>query len=149
MKQTTVNEIFIKYKHRKILGDQISHSAAAYSVVKKIYKQSGSNIQLKEYFFVVMLNRANKVIGYHKLSEGGIAGTVADLRLAFAAAIKCLACAIILVHNHPSGNLKPSKADIILTRKFRKAGDLLDIQVLDHLILTSNSYTSLSEEGHL
>lgn len=146
---TTVNEITIKYKHRKILGDKITSSKDAHLVARKIYKQSDSNISLKEYFFIILLNRANKVIGYHKLSEGGITGTVADVRLTFAAALKSLSSGMILIHNHPSGNLKPSKADLRLTSQFKGAGEIMDIPILDHLILTEERCYSMADEGIL
>ena len=121
----------------------------AYSKAHWMYSESHSIVELKEYFFVMYLNQGNEIIGYLKLSEGGIAGTVADTRLAFATGLKCLATGIILVHNHPSGNLKPSKTDCSLTKQFKEAGKLLDIQVLDHLILTQKDYYSFADDGLL
>jgi DNA repair protein RadC len=116
-------------------------------LIKEIYSNTQSEIELKEYFFMILLNRANKVIGYYKLSEGGISGTVVDLRLAFGTALKGLASGIIITHNHPSGNLSPSEEDKRLTKKFVEAGKLLDIAVLDHLIVTNNGYYSFADEG--
>ena len=95
----------------------------------------------------MLLNRANRVLGIVNISQGGMAGTIADPKVIFAAAIKSAASQIILIHNHPSGNLKPSQADISLTRKLKTGGELLDIAVLDHIILTKDSYVSLAEEG--
>lgn len=104
-------------------------------------------MDLKEYFFILLLNRGNKVIGYHKLSEGGMSGTVADIRLAFATALKCAANAIILCHNHPSGTLDHSAQDRMLTDKFVEAGKLLELTVLDHVILTSEGFYSFADAG--
>ncbi len=102
-----------------------------------------------EEFWIVILNRANKVLKKIKISSGGVSGTVADTRVIFKSAIDELASAIILVHNHPSGNLKPSQADISLTKKLKSAGEVLDIPILDHLIIAENSYFSFADEGLL
>jgi DNA repair protein RadC len=101
----------------------------------------------REEFWVVMLNRANEVIRTEKISEGGVAGTIADPKLIFKTALDHLASAIILVHNHPSGNLKPSQADVELTKKLKQAGNFLEIAVLDHVIFTDNGYYSFVDEG--
>lgn len=100
-----------------------------------------------EQFKVVLLSRANKVLGIIQISSGGIAGTVADPKLIFASALKACASSIILAHNHPSGNLGPSQADIQLTRKIKAGGELLDISVLDHVILSSEGYFPFADEG--
>lgn len=102
-----------------------------------------------EQFWVILLNRSNIVLKKIPISIGGVAGTVADPKLIFKTALENLASAIILVHNHPSGNVKPSDADIVLTRKIRDAGKLLDIPVLDHVIFTDLNYYSFSDEGRL
>ena len=102
-----------------------------------------------EEFWIILMNRANKVIKKIRISSGGISGTVADLRVIFKAAIDNLASAIILAHNHPSGNLKPSQADINLTKKIKNSGNILDIPVLDHIIIAENSYFSFADEGLL
>jgi DNA repair protein RadC len=100
-----------------------------------------------EEFWVLLLNRANLIIGRERISAGGISGTVVDPKLVFRKALEHSACAIILSHNHPSGNLTPSKADIDLTRKLRSAGESLDISVLDHLIIAEKGYYSFADEG--
>jgi len=100
-----------------------------------------------EQFYTILLNRANKVIDVIKVSQGGVSGTVADAKLIFRSAVEKLASGIILAHNHPSGNLKPSQADIALTRKIKEAGAMLDISVLDHIIIASNDYFSFSDQG--
>ena len=106
-----------------------------------------TKMELAEQFKVMLLNRAHKVLGVFELSSGGISGTVADPKLIFAAALKGVASGLILPHNHPSGNLQPSQSDIDLTRKVKEAGRLLEIQVLDHVILTTEGYYSFSDEG--
>ena len=93
------------------------------------------------------LNRASKVIVSYQLSKGGITGTIADVRLILSVALKTLATGLILAHNHPSGNLKPSEADIQLTQKVKDAAKLMDIEVLDHMILSSNGYFSFTDDG--
>ncbi len=90
--------------------------------------------------FLPQLNRANQVIGLLDLSTGSTTGTIADPRLIFCAALKGNACGIIVAHNHPSGNLSASQADIALTNKLKEAGKFLEIQLLDHIIITADSY---------
>lgn len=102
---------------------------------------------LHEEFHIILLNRANKVIGLKQISKGGISGTVADGKVIFKKALELQASAIILSHNHPSGQLKPSQADLQLTKKINEFGKMIDIQILDHLILTDNNYLSFADEG--
>jgi DNA repair protein RadC len=106
-------------------------------------------IDWKEEFIVIALNRANKAIGFYKISSGGITGTVADPRVIFQFALLCNASTIILSHNHPSGNKKPSEGDREITHKVAEVGRLLDIKVLDHIIVTSEGYYSFSENDLL
>jgi len=100
-----------------------------------------------EEFWVLFLNRANMIIGKQQISFGGMAGTVADPKIIFKAALDNKASSIILCHNHPSGNLKPSEADMRLTKNLAEAGKVLEISVLDHLIVTQNSFYSFADEG--
>ncbi len=102
-----------------------------------------------EEFWILFLNRSNKVISRMKLSQGGISGTVTDVRVVMKKAIESLASGIIVCHNHPSGNLNPSEADTRITRKITEAGELLDIQLLDHLIISENDYYSFADNGAL
>jgi len=104
---------------------------------------------LHEEFWVLFLNRANIVVAAECVSSGGIAGTVADSKIIFKKAITYLASGIIAAHNHPSGNLKPSQADIQLTNKLSETGKLLEIPLLDHLIVTNAGYYSFADEGIL
>lgn len=112
-------------------------------------KWNTGHIGFIEEFKILLLNRSHNVLGIVPISQGGIAGTVADPKLIFAAALKASASAVIAAHNHPSGNLKPSQADIQLTRKLCEAGKLLDLPILDHLILTQSEYFSFADEGLL
>ncbi len=102
-----------------------------------------------EEFWIICLNRSNRFISKHKISSGGVAGTVADMKMIFNIAIKELASGIILCHNHPSGNLNPSELDIRLTKKAVEAGKLLEVIVLDHVIIGRNSYYSLLDNNQL
>lgn len=102
-----------------------------------------------EEFWIVLLNRANRVLKKHQISQGGVAGTVADPKIIFKVALEELASGVILAHNHPSGNLTASQADIDLTKKLKEAGKLLEIQVLDHLIVAGQKYFSFADEGVL
>lgn len=102
-----------------------------------------------EEFWVMFLNRANKILSAQKLSQGGITGTVADIRLILKNALDNFATGIILCHNHPSGNLNPSNEDKELTQKVKQTAKLLDITVLDHIIVSETSYFSFADEGIL
>ncbi|KRD07552.1 hypothetical protein ASE21_18895 [Flavobacterium sp. Root901] len=100
-----------------------------------------------EEFWVLFLNNSNKVISKSQLSKGGITGTVVDVRLVFKLALENGATGLILCHNHPSGNLNPSDADMQITKKMKTAGEILDVKVLDHLIITETKYYSFVDEG--
>jgi len=102
-----------------------------------------------EEFWVVFLNRTNRVIGKIKLSQGGINGTVTDVRIIMKKAIEYLASGIIVCHNHPSGNLNPSESDTKITQKIKNAGDIMDIQLLDHIIIGIKEYYSFADNGLL
>ena len=122
--------------------ERISGSRDAYSLVRADLMDIGH-----EEFWIILLNRANRVIKKMQISQGGVAGTVADPKIIFKHALDELASAIILAHNHPSGNLNASQADLDLTKKLKEAGKLLDIQVLDHLIVAGQKYFSFADEG--
>ncbi|OKL40015.1 JAB domain-containing protein [Pontibacter flavimaris] len=146
---TRVAEIKLSYRNKikPCERPQVTCSADSYKVLRESWDKS--KLEFVEQFKVLLLNRANRVLGIYEVSTGGVAGTVADPKLIFAAALKACASGIILSHNHPSGNLKPSSADLQLTQKLKRGGELLDIAVLDHIILTSESYYSLADEGLL
>ena len=142
-----IAEVELIYRSKVKASDRpkITHSKDAYVIFKNTWDEN--KIELQEQFKVMLLNRANKVLGIYEVSTGGITGTVADPKLIFAAALKACACGIILVHNHPSNNLKPSKPDEELTTKIKEGGKLLDIKLLDHLIISSEGYLSMADEG--
>jgi DNA repair protein RadC len=102
-----------------------------------------------EEFWILFLNRSNKIIDRMKISQGGISGTVTDIRLIMKKALEYLASGIIVVHNHPSGNLNPSDSDTRITQKIKDAGNIMDIQLLDHLIISDKEYYSFADNGLL
>ena len=144
-----VSEVQIRYspKFIPIERPKIDGSKTAERILRQNW--NANHIQAFEEFKVMLLNRANCVLGIFQVSRGGVAGTVADPKLIFAVAIKTLASGIILAHNHPSGNLSASQADVDLTKKIKEGAKLFDIQLLDHVILTSKSYFSFADEGLL
>ncbi len=129
-----ISEIQVSYRPTEEKGPVVKSSAEAYEVLSALYNPD--LLELREEFIVLYLNRANQVKGSNQISSGGLTGTVADLRLILAIALKTASCCIILSHNHPSGNLKPSDADISLTEKINESCRLMDIKLLDHLIIT-------------
>jgi DNA repair protein RadC len=145
MTTETLSEIHVSYKPGLISSKIITNSQDAFEILNMLF--SPDTISLQEQFVVLYLNRANRVIGSYQLSKGGITGTIADVRLILSVALKTLATGLILAHNHPSGNLHPSEADIQLTRKVKEAAKIMDIEVLDHMILSSNGYFSFTDEG--
>lgn len=146
---TRVAEVELVYKTtvRASERPKISSVKDCYELLKEYWNEN--TIEMQEEFKVLLLNRGNKVIGIYEASSGGITGSVADPRLILAAAIKSLAVSIILSHNHPSGNLKPSRADEELTQKIKMAACYHDIKLVDHIIITSEGYYSFAEEGVL
>lgn len=128
---------------------QITTSAEAFKVIRQHF--APNTIFLQEQFVVLYLNRNNRVMAAYRCSAGGITGTVADIRLILATALKVLATGMVISHNHPSGNLKPSRADEELTRKIKESAKLMDITLVDHLILTGREqeYFSFADDGIL
>jgi DNA repair protein RadC len=149
MKQTEqVAEIEISY--RPAISDKpiINSSLDAYNVVAPFFPTD--KIALQEKFVAMYLNRANRVLGVYELSNGGISGTVVDIRLLLSVALKTAASGIILAHNHPSGNLQPSAQDKEITQKIIAASELLELTILDHLIVSlENSFYSFADEGFM
>lgn len=138
----------VEYKLKAIRQDfnraQITCSKNAADYARQFYFD---DLMIYESVFIIMTNKANNTIGYAKISQGGIAGTVVDIRLILKYAIDNLASGIILVHNHPSGNLKASNNDISISKNLKEAARLMDIALLDSIILTENSYYSFADEG--
>ena len=124
---------------------KITSSRDAVDHLRKCFNPD--TFEYTEEFLILLLNRANKVLGWVKISSGGISGTVCDGKVIFAIALQTGASAIILSHNHPSGNLKPSETDIKTTKKLKDMSAIMEIPVLDHVILTDSGYTSLADEG--
>jgi len=139
-------EIFYRNKVRSSDMEKVCGSRDSYEVLMRIWSEKIDHV---EEFMVLCLNRANRVLGWAKISQGGLSGTVADPKVIFQVALKSNSSSMILAHNHPSGNLHPSEADIQLTRKMKEAGVLLDLPVLDHLIVSSEGYYSFADEGLL
>ena len=137
-----VAEITIGYSQHIPSQDRIKiiNHIQAVNVLRYVWDER--TIELYESFKVILLNRNNRLLGVISLSEGGMAGTVVDIRLIFAVALKTAAHSIIIAHNHPSGNLNPSDSDIMFTNKISEAGKILDIMLLDHIILTKDTYYS-------
>ena len=147
--QLKASEVKVTYRSSRTEKPKISSSLDVYTQALRIFPPK--ELELREKFYVMLLNRQNQVLGYHCHSVGGISSTTVDVRLIMVIALKTLASAIILIHNHPSGNLKPSQTDIDLTDKVKEAGNLLDITVFDHLIITGKvgDYYSFADEGEL
>jgi DNA repair protein RadC len=102
-----------------------------------------------ESFVAIALTRGNKVLNYYRISQGGVTGTIADPKIILQFALACNASSLIICHNHPSGNTKPSRADEELTKKIKHAAEYLDIKLLDHIIVTEDNYYSFADEGLL
>ena len=144
-----VSEITVNYfpKFKASERPKVQSSLDSYNILRSVWNPG--KIEMVEEFKLLLMNRANKVLGVTTISVGGVAGTVADPKIIFGTALKCLASGIILAHNHPSGNLNPSQADIHLTKKLKEGGSFLDLPVFDHLIITKHSYYSFADEGLL
>ena len=142
-----VAEITISYKPTEFRKPLITSSIDAYRELKDFFPEE--LIYLQEQFVVMYLNRANRIIGIYRLSIGGITGTVADPRLILGTALKVAATSIILSHNHPSGNMQPSKADELLTTKIKEGAKFMDIQLSDHIVISpiDGAYYSFADEG--
>lgn len=145
-----VNEINIIYRKRHLLKDSSTVKCSKDSADILISKWNQETITVQETFKVLLLNNAHKVKGIFEVSNGGITGTLVDCRILFAVALKSLSTAIIIAHNHPSGVLRPSEQDKILTRKIKEGSQILDIKLLDHIIISPyGDYFSFADEGIL
>ena len=143
----TVGEVELSYKPKFKNLHKIVSSEDAYKYLLPTYKEG--TICYKEYFKVLFLNQANQVLGYTLISEGGITETSVDVRVILQAALLTNSVALVLAHNHPSGNLRPSRQDMEITKQVKEAAKLIRITVIDHLILTDAGYYSFSDEGQL
>jgi DNA repair protein RadC len=125
----------------------IKTSQEAYQCFLDTYDASA--IATKEIFYVMALNRANRLLGIYKLSEGGLSGTIVDVRIIAKFLIDVLASSVILCHNHPSGNMRPSREDLEITQKIRSGLKLFDINLSDHIIIGMDDYFSMRDNGHI
>jgi DNA repair protein RadC len=148
-----IPEIKIKVTYDKIVKKtdlfKITNSNDAFLVFSEQKLFDADTFDWIEEMLLLCLNRANRVIGYYKMSKGGFSGTVADPKVIFTTALNCGASSVIVAHNHPSGNLQPSEADIKFTKNVLAAGKFLEINLMDSLILSDNNYKSLADDGYL
>lgn len=145
---SSVAEVKLTYQSKVKAQDRqkITNSEDVVKVLRELWNDT---IEYREEMMLLLLNRKNEVIGYYLLSTGGAHGTYCDPKIIFQAALLSHASGIILAHNHPSGNTTPSEQDIDLTNKVKQGGKLLEIQLLDHIILTSEKYYSFADEGRM
>lgn len=143
---TTIKLYELKKLQTEFPAKTITSSQDAADFISQFY---GDDLEIFESVFILLLNKANNTIGYAKISQGGISGTVVDVRIICKYAVDSLATSVILAHNHPSGNLKSSTADIAITKKTEQALKILDITLLDHIILSADSYKSLADSGEM
>ena len=138
-----IAEVQVSYSTTNKEHLKIKDSNSTYELLLSCWNKN--TIELQEEFKVLLLNRNNQVLGIYSLSKGGVSGTIVDSKLLFSVALKANASGIILSHNHPSGNIKPSEADKAITNKIKKASKLLDIELLDHLVITKDNYYSFAD----
>ena len=138
----TIKKISLKLDKSKYERKQILNSQDVADYVRQFY---GTDIELFESSFLLLLDQSNTTIGYAKISQGGICGTVVDIKIICKYVVDSLAQGVILCHNHPSGNLQPSKGDKLMTEKLANALKLLDSRLFDHMIITSNGHYSIQD----
>ena len=146
MTTSTIPEIKLNKLKSKFNKVKITSSSDSADYIRRFY---GSDIGLYESSFILLLDISNHTIGYAKISQGGVTGTVVDVRIIAKYAVESLCSRVILAHNHPSGNLTPSEADNQITKRAVEALRLFDIVVLDHIILTENSFYSFADAGKI
>jgi DNA repair protein RadC len=144
MKSTALYEL--RKNQTEFSKIRITSSGDSASFIRQFYQ---GDIEIYESFFLLLLNQQNYTIGYAKISQGGITSTVVDVRIIAKYTVDSLATSIILAHNHPSGSLRPSEQDILLTKKVKDAMTLFDVRVLDHIILTEDSFYSFADNSIL
>ena len=139
-------EYTLKATKQDFAIEKIASSESSYNFARKFYHD---DVRIYESCFIMLLNRANNVTGYAKISQGGICGTMVDIRLVCKYAIEALATSVILVHNHPSGNLSSSLEDEKITKSVKEALKLFNIRLLDHIIISENGYYSFNDNGRI
>jgi DNA repair protein RadC len=146
MKTTTAKQFEIRKIQTNFPNVKITGSDTAADFIRQFY---GDDIEVFESSFILLLNNAHKTIGFAKISQGGITGTVIDVRLVAKYAVEAMATAVILAHNHPSGNLKYSQSDLAITEKVKNGLNILDINLIDHLILTAEGHYSFADNAKI
>lgn len=139
-----IREIEVTFNKEAYFFGQVTSSQDIYNFLKE---QILKGIEIQEHFIAVYLNQANKIIGYYHHSTGTINATMVDTEIVVAVALKTLAKSVIISHNHPSGNLQPSEADRVMTKRIKEALKLFDVALLDHVIVTRDGYFSFAERG--
>ena len=138
-----VAEIKVSYSNKNLERIKVTNSQILYNLVLKQWDLD--LIEFQEEVKIVLLNRANIVLGLYEMSKGGTSGTVVDIKIILGIALKCNASSIVITHNHPSGTLEPSEPDKSITKKLKEACRILDLNLLDHLIVTGQGYYSFSD----
>ena len=144
--KNTISEYSLKYTKSEIQKTKVNTSESASNVFRQFYFD---DINIYESFFILLLNRANNTTGFAKISQGGTDGTYVDIKIIVKYAVEALSSAVIICHNHPSGNITPSEADINVTKKVKDVLLLLNIKLIDHIILSENTYYSFADNGDL
>ncbi|MDN4013438.1 JAB domain-containing protein [Chryseobacterium gambrini] len=142
-----VSEIQVSYKPNKMVSSKITTSFDAVQIIRKFWNEE--TIQMQEEVKVILLNNSSHVLGIYNLSKGGMTSSLVDVRIILSVALKCMATGIIMVHNHPSGNLKPSSADLNIVKKLNESCKLMDITLFDSIIITKEDYMSFADDGLL
>lgn len=143
-----IAEVEVSYKS-KVKHDDMLSVTCSEDITKVLRSVWSDKIEWVEEMILLLFNRSNKVLGWVKISQGGVSGTICDAKVIFQIALNCNASAFAISHNHPSGNTKPSDADLRLTTKIKQAAKFLDISFIDHVILTADSYYSMADHGEM
>lgn len=142
-----IAEVEVSYKPKMLVDYSISNSRKSFELMLEHWDKN--IIEMQEEVKVILLNRKNKVLGIYSLAKGGITSCVVDVRIILSIALKTLSTGVILIHNHPSGSLNPSREDKKITEQLKKSFEIMGIELLDHLIVTKNGYFSFADEGLL
>lgn len=142
-----VSEIKVSYSNKNLSKVKVTNSKIIYDLI--INHWDLDIIEYQEEVKIILLNRSNIVLGIYEMSKGGITGSVVDIRIILGITLKCGASSIIMIHNHPSGKLIASDADKTITKKLKKACDILDVNLLDHLIISKDGYYSFADNDQL
>ena len=145
MEKLTIPKIEMRVTIEKGPRIKIRNSKESYDVLMNLFSQD--TINYTEEMILLALNRANEIYGWYRISSGGTSGTVCDAKVVFSILLNANASSFVLAHNHPTGTLKPSDADIEITRNLVKGGNILEIKLLDHLIVSDTGYLSMADEG--